>query len=236
MAIEELVQLVRCADARVRLDVDAEFDDRFDLTRDQRAREPILGNPEHHHAAEMLVGFVHDDRMTGEPELARGGQPGRTAADHPNARQGRGRDVAVGGVPNRVRGEALDTETLGHESLQRSNGHWRIDRTAPARALTRRRADASTHRRERIRRARDEIRPLEVTFRDRGYIGTGVGVHGTRRPARLVRPEPVGVRNSRCRHQIIFRRCKKRSVHAIANNRTKNVVVATATRLPRVLP
>ena len=192
MPVEQLGDRVRLADARVRLDVDAELDDRLDLARDERAGEPVLGDAEHHHAAEPVLRLVDRDRMAGEAKVARGGEAGGPAADHADARTGRGRHLAVRRVPHRVRGEALDAEALGDEPLQRPDRDRRVDRASPARALARRRAHASAHRRERVRRARDEVRVLEAAFGDRGHVRARVGVApGTRRgTARSPRASP----------------------------------------------
>ena len=145
MPVEELGDRVRLADAGVGLDVDAELDDRLDLAGDQRAGEPVLGDAEHHHAAEPVLRLVDRDRMTGEAKVARGGESGGSAADHADARTGRRRDVAVRRVPHGVRGEALDAEALGDEPLERPDRDRRIDRClVGTRARTARRTRVRT--------------------------------------------------------------------------------------------
>ena len=74
VAVEQLGDRVRLADPRVRLDVDAELEDRLDLAGDERAGKPVLGDAEHHHPAEPVLGLVDRHRMAGEAKVARGGE------------------------------------------------------------------------------------------------------------------------------------------------------------------
>ena len=208
----------------VRLDVDAELDDRLDLAGDERAGQPVLGDAEHHHPAEPIVRLVDRDRMTGEAKVVRGREPGGSAADHADRGQRRGRHLAVRLVPDRVRGEALDAEALGDEALERADRHGRVDRAPPARALARRGAHAPADRRERVRGPGDEVRVLEAALGDRRDVRAGVGVDRARGAAGLVRPQPIGVGRGGIGHQISFRRWSWRSAHANASRTTKNIV------------
>ena len=106
----------------------------------------------------------------------------------------------MGLVPDRARREALDAEALGDEPLQGPDGHRRVDRAPPARRLTRSRADAATDRRERVGRPGDEVGVAVAALGDRRDVGTGVGVDRAGGTARLVVPQPFGVRYRRTGH------------------------------------
>ena len=158
MAIEELVQLMRLADPGVRLDVDAEFDDRFDLARDERTREAVLGDAEHHHAAEPLLGLVHRNRMTGKAQVARGGQSGRSAADNTDARKVRGGTSPCAACQTAFAAKLSTPNRSVTKRFSALIDTGASTEPAPARTLARCRAHTPADRREGIRRPRDEIR------------------------------------------------------------------------------
>ena len=138
-------------------DVHPQLQDRGDLAGDDLTRQPVLGDAEHHHPAEPVVGFVDGHRMTGEAQVVGGGETGGAAADHPDRRAlGRGHRP-VGLVPRRSRREALHAEALGDEALQRPDRDRRVHRAAPAGRLARSRADAAADRGERVGRAGDQV-------------------------------------------------------------------------------
>ena len=111
-----------------------ELDDRLDLPGDERARQPVLGDAEHHHPAEPVVRLVDRDRdgRRGAGRTRRRARRARRRSRRPTGTVGR-RHRAVRLVPDRVRREALDPEPLGDEPLQRPDRDRRVDRAPPAR-------------------------------------------------------------------------------------------------------
>ncbi len=235
--IEELGEARVGTDAKAGTRVDAEFEDRADLTLDHASRESVLGYPEDHHPAEARVGLVHGDRMTGEAKIVRGRQTGGSTADHADRRAGRGWHRAVPLVPDGGGSEALDPEPLGDEALERTDRDRCVDRATPARGLAGRGTDATTDRCERIRGPCDQVGVSVAALRNRGDVATRVGVHRARRAAGLVVPQPLRVGHTWFAvHQITRRACSRRNTHANATNTTMNPVVTMATRPFRESP
>ena len=99
--------------------VDADRDDRLDLALDQRPGQAVLGDAEHHHPAEPLLGLVDGDRMTGEAQIVGGGQPTRAAADDADRRAPVGGHGAVAACHSAAPPKLSTPKRSGHEALQR---------------------------------------------------------------------------------------------------------------------
>ena len=159
--VEQVLDRGVVPDAERELDFDPELDDGADLAVDERAREAVLGDAEHHHSSQPVGGLVDRDRMTREAELVGGCEAGGAAADHADRGQARRRHFSVRLVPDAVGGKALDTEPLGDEALEGPDRYRSVDSAASTGRLARSRAHPPADRSERVRAPGDEIRVAE---------------------------------------------------------------------------
>ena len=200
MARQQVRQRHVVTDPARELHVDAELEDGVDLAGDDPARQPVLGDAQHHHPAEPVGGLVDGHGMARQAQLVRRREAGGPTPDHADGRQRRRGYGAVRLVPDRVRREALDAEALGDEPLQRADRHRRVDGAPPARRLAGRGAHAAADRRERVGGPGDEIRVAVAPLGDGRDVGAGVGVDRAGSSAWLVVPQPTGVGDGGNRH------------------------------------
>ena len=223
------------ADPTFNLDIYAEFQDRPDFTLDELTRQPVFGDPEHHHAPEPRLTFIDGDRMAGQAEIVGGGKTTWATTDDADRGPDTGRHWSVAFVPGGGTRETLDAEALGDESLERSNRHWCVDLAAPASGLTWSGAHATANRRKWVWTACEQVRIAEATFGDGRDVAPCISVHRAGGPARFVVPQPTRVGDDRPLHSKRLA-CSRRSPHSRAASATVNSTVASNTRRLRSMP
>ena len=133
------------SDARhlaVELERDPEVEDPLDLGVEDVARQPVLRDPEAHHAAGPRAGVVDRHVVAETGEVVRGGEPGRAGADDEHALAGRRRgDLDL---------PALRDRLVAEEPLDRVDPDRLVELGAVADALARVVADPAHHGRERV--------------------------------------------------------------------------------------
>ena len=183
-------------DPEPQLDLDAELHDGLDLAGDELARQPVLGDPEHHHPAEPVGGLVDGHRMAGQAQLVGRGQPGRAATDDPDRRPGRSGT-----------GPCASCHTAAASKLSTPNCSvtYRFRARMATGASTVPRRQAGSHGAAQTRpqieangfgAAGDEVGVAGTSLGDGGDVGPGVGVDRAGGAAGLVVPQP-GARRAR---------------------------------------
>ena len=223
-----------CPTREGELDVHPELDDGSDLSVDERAREAVLGNAEHHHPSQTIGSFVDRHGVPQEPQLVGCCEAGGSAPDHADGGKAGLWNLSVCLVPDAVGGEALDAELFRDEALEGADGHRSVDRSASAGGLARCGTDPSADRSEWVGRPGDEIRVAVTTLRDGCDIGAGVGMDGARRTARLVVPQPPRVRHSRRWHLDQASRLESSQPHASTITTARNTMLAMYSRTSRL--
>ena len=175
----------------------AQLQDRLDLPGDERPRQPVLGDAQHHHPPEPVLRVIDRHRVAGEAQVMCCAQARRPATDDPHGRQRRRWHWSVSLVPERVRGEALDAELFGHEPLQGPDGDRRVHLAPAAGGLTRRRAHPPADRRKRVGPPCNEVGVAVAPLRDGSHIAPGVGVDRACSATGFVLPQPPRVGHPR---------------------------------------
>ncbi len=158
--------------------VNTQIHDDLDLVGQQGPIEPVLGNAEQHHPAQLPGGFVHGYLIAETAQVVRGRQPGRTTPDDPDTFRsldlGRCRHL----FPN-VAALGLRPKLLGDEAFESPDGDGAVNLAAPAGIFTRCCADPSAYRSERIRQPGRQIGQLILPVGDGGHVHPGVGMDRT---------------------------------------------------------
>ena len=183
MALAQLVKRDVHAKPRTELNLDPHANDGVDLGLDDGAIQPVFGNPQHHHSAEDLGGFVDGDLIPMKPQIVGGSKTSWATSDDTD------RLLLLGTIHRHhggLIGAGLRTELLGDETLQSPNGDRLVDIAPTTGIFTRSGADPPTHRRKRVWHPRCQVGGLVIALSDRRDIGTGVGVHWASSHARDV--------------------------------------------------
>ncbi len=129
------LRLEHVADLRIELERDAEVEDAVDFRLQDLARQPVLRDPEAHHAARDRTGLADRDRVTPQREVIRRRQARRPGADDQNALARLG--------PRPLELPAAAQRLVAEEALDRVDAHGLVELAAVAGSFTGVVADAA---------------------------------------------------------------------------------------------